>query len=62
MPGQQRAGAGDRGKRQGHGQQAWLVSPRDLKVKVILRVKQRKQMGLFSESHTRLLPGPGGKS
>lgn len=34
------------------------VSPRDLKVKVILRVKQ---MGLFSDSHIRLLPGPGEK-
>ena len=43
-------------------QQAWLISKHDSKVRVILRVKQRKQIGLFLVgSHPGLPQGPDEK-
>lgn len=42
--------AGDSGKRQGNGQEAWMISQHESEIRFSLRVKQRKPIGLFSEA------------
>lgn len=62
MPGQQLAHCWRQMEETETGQQARLISEHDSKVRVILRVKQRKQIGLFSGgSHPGLPQGPDEK-
>lgn len=59
MPGQEIAHCWRQDKRQREGQEAWLISQHESKIRFIQRVKHRKLMGVFSGgSHT----GPGEKA